>query len=112
MAGLWECWHRRSPPEQGQTDAAKPEDARAEEIVISCTILTTAANDDMRPLHDRMPVILQSDQYDTWLSDQSSPKQRLNLMQPLDNGLLHRFRVSTVVNKPGNDTAECVQPIE
>jgi putative SOS response-associated peptidase YedK len=48
-AGLWEAWNK------------------GEEPVQSCTILTTEANDLMRPLHDRMPVILHREDYDRWL---------------------------------------------
>lgn len=102
MAGLWECWHPRHP--DGAT--------ATEQIVLSCTILTTEANADLRPLHDRMPVILQPADYDMWLSEQASPAQRAQLMRPLPNGQLLRFPVSTMVNRPVVDNAECVQPIE
>lgn len=97
MAGLWETW--KSTENVG-------------ELLISCTILTTAANADMLPIHDRMPVILQPDQYDAWLSPDSSLAQRSQLMQPLPDGILQRFKVSTLVNKPANDTVECISPLD
>ena len=50
FAGLWDTWR-------------DPQD----ETVTSCTIITTGANDLLRPIHDRMPVILQRDQEDLWL---------------------------------------------
>jgi putative SOS response-associated peptidase YedK len=50
LAGLWERW----------TDAEGA-------VVESCTILTTTANDLMRPFHDRMPVILAPANYGRWL---------------------------------------------
>ena len=50
FAGLWEKWQA-------------PED----EVIESCTILTTDANDLTRPIHDRMPVILKPEDYDLWL---------------------------------------------
>ena len=116
MAGLWECWKVRSASAQDSLRSRSPEpnisNDTESEFLISCTILTTHANEDMRSIHDRMPVILQPDQYDAWLSNDSSPEQRKQLMQPLQNGLLQRYRVSTVVNKPGNDVPECVQSID
>jgi putative SOS response-associated peptidase YedK len=58
FAGLWEVW------------------SKGEEPVESCTILTTEANDLMRPLHDRMPVILDAKDYDRWLDPaQQDPKE-------------------------------------
>ncbi|MFH1115571.1 MAG: SOS response-associated peptidase, partial [Pseudomonadota bacterium] len=50
MAGLWEHW----------------EDVKGN-VIESCTILTTGANDALRELHDRMPVILRPRDYDAWL---------------------------------------------
>ena len=50
FAGLWERWQA-------------PED----EVIESCTILTTDANDLTQPIHDRMPVILHPKDYDLWL---------------------------------------------
>lgn len=108
MAGLWECW--KPPGAAEPQDSAEPS-AAEHDFLISCTILTTHANSDMQPLHDRMPVILQPHQYETWLSDDSSPQQRLDLLQPLPDGILSRYPVSTLVNKPGNDSEECVEPL-
>ena len=50
LAGLWETWH----PNEGET-------------VESCCIITTDANKLMEPIHDRMPVILDIEQWKTWL---------------------------------------------
>src|SRR5690606_20608585 len=60
MAGLWECWTPRTGADAGgkNRDDSDENEQGGAEPVISCTILTTAANDDMKPLHDRMPVIL------------------------------------------------------
>ena len=96
MAGLWESW--KSPD-------------NSDDLLISCTVLTTEANADMRPIHDRMPVILQPEQYDTWLSADSSLTQRSQLMRPLADGILQRFKVSTLVNKPSHDSTDCVRPL-
>ncbi len=50
FAGLWEHW-----------------EAPDGEAIESCTILTTDANELVRPIHDRMPVILDPKDYDVWL---------------------------------------------
>jgi putative SOS response-associated peptidase YedK len=61
FAGLWSRWDRGEPP------------------IESCTIITTAANEAVEPIHDRMPVILSPEQYDRWL-DPSAPLSQLTLM--------------------------------
>lgn len=60
FAGLWDCW--RSP--------------NAEEI-ISCTILTTVANEQVRSIHHRMPVIVPPDLYDLWLDPTFTNSQQV-----------------------------------
>jgi putative SOS response-associated peptidase YedK len=59
FAGLWEQWHG----EEGD--------------VQSCSIVTTDANELMRPLHDRMPVILDPKDYAAWLDQTRRPKEEL-----------------------------------
>lgn len=101
FAGLWESWH--------------PRDARNgpyEDSVLSCSILTTAANADMSPIHDRMPVIVLPENYGAWISDAASPGQLQELMQPLEEGRLQRYRLSTIVNRPVNDSPECIVPLD
>jgi putative SOS response-associated peptidase YedK len=94
FAGLWESWKRGENP------------------VESCTILTTAANDLMRPLHDRMPVILDVKDYDRWLDPAAQdPKDLAPLLVPYHGGDLAAYPVSTQVNSPRNDDARCVEPI-
>ena len=67
MAGLWESW--RDP--DGPQDAARIE---------TCTIITTAANDFISDLHDRMPVKLEADQLSYWLDCDFEDKQQLKSM--------------------------------
>jgi len=98
IAGLWESWRDKS-----QGDDAKE--------VTSCTLLTTSANQEMQALHDRMPVILDPADWATWLSPESSVAQRQALLKPLSDGSLEHFPVSKVVNRPINDTPECIQPV-
>ena len=66
FAGLWEHW-------EGADSAA----------IESCTIITTDANDLLRPLHDRMPVILPEQEYGRWLDPQLDDPVKLQaLLKP------------------------------
>ncbi len=94
FAGLWDRW-------SGGEGAA----------VESCTILTTAANEALRPLHDRMPVILEPGSYDTWL-DPDAPAWELEpLLAPAPADLLAFHPVSTLVNRVENDDPVCIEPL-
>ena len=113
MAGLWECWTPKKDIQKSEdNDDADSEGKGRAEAVISCTILTTSANDDMKPLHERMPVILPIEAWAAWLSPQASPGQLSSLLKPLPNGQLFRTCVSTVVNRPFPDSAECIAAVE
>ncbi len=95
FAGLWEQW--KSPEEQEIT---------------SCTILTTAANDLLRPIHDRMPVILDSDRYELWLDPKVEKSEILQpLLHPYQADLMTSYAVSTKVNNPKNNTSECINSL-
>jgi putative SOS response-associated peptidase YedK len=95
FAGLWDRW---TDP-QGK-------------LIESCTILTTSANPLLADLHDRMPVILRPDDYDSWLDiNPWNPRSRLQLLTPW-TGLMRRYPVSARVNQVQNDDAECSAPIE
>jgi len=96
FAGLWEHW------ETGAGD-----------VIESCTILTTVANDVLSPIHDRMPVILHPQDYELWLDPQMQQTDRLQpLLRPYAAEAMNSHPVSTKVNNPRNDTADCVQPVE
>ncbi len=97
FAGLWETW--------------QPPDSEVGDAVLTCTILTTTANEDMSPIHDRMPVVIPPEHHATWLSDQASPAQLQQLTQPIASGNLKRYRVSNLVNKPTVTSADCIAPI-
>jgi putative SOS response-associated peptidase YedK len=95
FAGLWERWRG------------------AEEPIESCTILTTDANRRLASLHDRMPVILAPDDYDLWLDSAVQEAERLKpLLAPYPDDELQMHAVSTDVNRPKNDSPECIEPIE
>ena len=94
-AGLWEHW----------------QSAEGSEIE-SCTVITTAANDLMRPVHDRMPVILAPQDYDAWLDPQSSGDRLQNLLRPYAAAEMAAYPVSTQVNNPQHETPDCIAPLE
>jgi putative SOS response-associated peptidase YedK len=94
MAGLWERWEEGGEP------------------VESCTILTTDANDLMRPIHERMPVILPPDQHGQWLDPRCQDTVKLaKLLRPYPSKEMLVYRVSALVNNPMNDVAQCVEAI-
>jgi putative SOS response-associated peptidase YedK len=67
----------------------------------------------MRPLHNRMPVILDSKDHDLWLDPAvQSPNEVAPLLVPYPGGDLTAYPVSTRVNSPRNDDARCVEPVE
>ena len=99
LAGLWESWRDKS--------------AESPETFETCTILTTDANAIMQPLHDRMPVILQENQFDFWLDKQFSDVEPLEkLLVPLATDDLQTYPVDTMVNRPVNDTPQCIMSID
>lgn len=94
FAGLWERW--RDP--QGSP-------------IESCTIVTTDANEMMRPIHERMPVILRPDDYDRWMDPEAkTPESLQSLLRPYPDGDLVATPVSTRVNNVRNDGPECAAP--
>ena len=96
MAGLWERWSR-GPDGPVET----------------FTILTTDANDTVRPLHDRMPVILPPDTWDLWLDPTvQDPEAVQPLMVPAPDDVIAFHPVSREVNSPRNDVASCIEPLQ
>src|SRR4028118_427515 len=97
FAGLWEHW----------------QDKETGEEIESCTLLTTEANELMRPIHNRMPVILDPTSYDLWLNPQMKQRESLEtLLRPYPTEEMTAYAVSKAVNKPVNDSAECTERIE
>src|SRR5690606_9527798 len=81
FAGLWEIWYSPDGDE-----------------LRTCTILTTAANDLLRPLHERMPVILKRENYADWLEPGEAPIEALiPLMKPYDPDKMALYEVSRMV---------------
>ncbi len=78
--------------------------------LLSTTILTTTPNKLMASLHDRMPVILFPEDYDTWLDPGiNDPEEVQGLMRPYP-GEMQAYPVSRMVNSPRNNTAALLEP--
>ena len=92
FAGLWDIW-------------TSPEGERIE----SCTIITTAANAVIQPLHDRMPLIVAPDDYAVWLTGNVDGAS--DVVGASSSVQVEVYPVSTRVNKPENDDAGCIERV-
>jgi putative SOS response-associated peptidase YedK len=96
FAGLWDKWH----------------DKQAGQDILSSTIITTDANALIAQVHNRMPVILNPDHYKIWLSNDAAPDSSLmHCLKPDFDHEMEVYRISTLVNNPRNDSAECIMPV-
>ncbi len=78
----------------------------------SFSILTTSTNSLVSQLHDRMPVILHSDEYALWLNrNMHEPEQLTHLYLPYPADLMTAIKVSPFVNSPAHDSPECINPL-
>jgi putative SOS response-associated peptidase YedK len=78
----------------------------------SCTILTTEPNELLRPIHNRMPVILAPTAYDQWLDPTFQQAASLQaLLRPYPSEELLAYPVSTLVNNPRHDAPDCLEPL-
>ena len=95
FAGLWESW--RNP--EGET-------------IRSCTIITTEANDLLRPIHERMPVILPRELEDFWLDGDVTDSAALtDVLSPYPDEPMEAYEVSPLVNKATNNSSDLVVPV-
>jgi putative SOS response-associated peptidase YedK len=99
FAGLWERW-RKPRPRSGQGS-----DAAGDAPLETFTIIVTEANDLVRKIHDRMPVIIDPADHDAWLeaADTTIP---MALLQPYPAEKMQGYPVSPRVNSPKNDDPE------
>ena len=93
LAGLWERWEK----------------APDGKVLETCTIITTAANLFLRPIHHRMPVILDAAGHDAWLDARTPPDAVPAFLGPYD-GVMEAQAVGSRVNNPRNDDAACIAP--
>jgi putative SOS response-associated peptidase YedK len=93
IAGLWE--HYKAP------DGSE---------LLTCALLTTAANADMADIHDRLPVIISPDHYTLWLDGEAGRKAVAGLLRPGPEGFLSRRAVGRAVNSAGHEGPDCFSP--
>jgi putative SOS response-associated peptidase YedK len=94
MAGLWSNRHDEHASHRA-----------------TCAIVTVAANDAMKPIHDRMPLILDIPSLQLWLDPLARPRELTPLLQPPPAEWFRTYEVSTAVNSPANDRVECIDGI-
>ena len=93
LAGIWENWQRPGTDEWVRTFA----------------IITTNSNEFIKPIHDRMPVIIAPIHYDRWLSP-LDPDPR-DLLVPFPSEPMVMWPISTRVNKPENDDVSILERV-
>jgi putative SOS response-associated peptidase YedK len=92
LAGLWESW-------------------RNGREIRSCTIITTAPNELAAPIHNRMPVILDPEDYEMWLDPDFDERDPLtSLLKPYPADVMEAYPVSRRVNKPSNNEPGVIEP--
>ena len=96
LGGLWEAWRAK---ESG-------------EWLITCAILTTEPNELLEPIHDRMPVIIQPDQYRAWLDGSTTMDDVRRLVAPYSADAMRTWEVSFRVNDPRTDDATVIAPVD
>jgi putative SOS response-associated peptidase YedK len=94
IAGLWDAW----------------QDKQAAETIKSCAMVIADANEFVGEVHDRMPVVLEPDQFERWLSGEAG----VELLKPAADDVLQRWPVSKRVNssRASDDDATLVDRIE
>jgi putative SOS response-associated peptidase YedK len=95
FAGLWDYWEHN------------------DEVISSCTIITTEPNPLIKPVHHRMAVMLQPDDYDLWLtSDPGDLYPLIDLLKPFPAEEMEVYPVSTTVNNARHDAPDCIERVE
>ena len=93
MGGLWESW--------------KDKDGN---VLRTVCVVTTSPNTLMEPIHDRMPVIVAPDNWQSWLS--GLPEEVAGMVAPYRDEELQAWPVSRRVSKTQDDDAGLIEPLE
>lgn len=91
FAGLWDVWRGDGKP------------------LVTCCLITTHANDAVRPVHDRMPVIVPPENYAEWLDPETREARLVSLIRPYPAEEMTVTEVSSAVNSPKYDGPECLE---
>lgn len=94
FAGLWEAWH----------------DPESDAVLRTFTIITCGANDLVKPIHERMPVILPRESEAAWLDNSAGEKVWKELLRPYAAASMQTYAVSSRVNAAGVDDPALIQP--
>ena len=95
VAGLWDKWTNENGDD-----------------IYSFTLLTQAPNETIAEIHDRMPAILTKEQEDLWLSDDLSPQQLVDMLEPYPDDQIEAYLVSKAVNNVRNNNADLIKPLD
>jgi putative SOS response-associated peptidase YedK len=91
FAGLWDQWWNK----------------QAGETISSCAMVVTQANEFVAEVHDRMPIILEADQFEPWLSGRAG----LELLKPSANDVLQCWPVSKHSSRASDDDESLIEQI-
>jgi putative SOS response-associated peptidase YedK len=94
FAGIWDTWSNRG------------------DVVTSCAIITTAANELVGELHNRMPAILLHEFHDAWLDPRSDRTALTEMLKPFPSLMMKTYPVSSTVNSPDNDRADLLVRVD
>ncbi len=141
MAGLWESWappgeetlddpgpnspgpdspgpdspapDSPAPDRPALIDAGQDFASAPRRVLHSTTVLTTAANDFMAPIHHRMPVLLELSQWDAWLDPANDDINELSAMYAAAApGILNSHQVGRAVGNVRNNDPSLIKPVE
>jgi putative SOS response-associated peptidase YedK len=93
FAGLWSRWEVEGEPK-----------------LLTCCVITTVANDVVRPFHDRMPAVLKPEDYEQWLDADAPLKEVHALLKPYPAELMEVSAASPLVNSPRNEGPQLLDP--
>ena len=94
FAGIWDTWSNRG------------------EVLTSCAIITTAANELVGELHDRMPAILPHEFHAAWLDPKMDRAVLTEMLKPFPSLMMKTHPISSVVNSPDNDTPDLLARVD
>ncbi|WP_252502563.1 SOS response-associated peptidase [Sporosarcina sp. Marseille-Q4943] len=95
IAGLWESWESPNGT-----------------VIHTCTAITTEPNELVKPIHDRMPVILRREDEAAWLDLRNDDVDFLgNMLRPFDEKQMEAYSVSSAVNSPKNNEESLIVPV-
>jgi putative SOS response-associated peptidase YedK len=94
FAVIWDIWSNRG------------------DVVTSCAIITTAANELVGELHDRMPAMILPDSQDAWLNSKNDRAVLKRMLTPFPSLRMKKHPVSHSVNSPDNDTSDLLVSVD